>query len=75
MTDLPEQHHAATVDQTEALIDLIRGNAQAILNGLADRPKPGDKQRAREAARKIIHANGDLWRFIEGKKPITIVGS
>lgn len=72
---LPQRHHAAVVEQTEALVDLIRHKAQTILNGLADRPKPGAKAKAREAVREVITANGELWKFIEGKKPVNLVAS
>lgn len=73
MTELPKEHHEAVVDQAEVLVDRIRHLAQIVMNGLADRPKPHAKTKAREAMREIIAMNGELWRFIEGKKPYVIV--
>ncbi len=75
MTDLSPQYHAAAMDRAEALVALIRSKAQTILNGLADRPKPGAKAAAREAVADLLRENGELWRFIEGKKPVLIIPS
>lgn len=70
MTDLPEQYRADAVAMGEKLVDLIRRDAQVLLDGLADRPKPGAKARAREAVSRILSENAKLWRYVEGKKPL-----
>lgn len=75
MTKLPENHHAEAITRAEALIDLILQNVQTVLNGLADRPKPGTKKQARGAIKEILEANRELWRFIELKKPVQLVAS
>lgn len=72
MTDLPEKYHAEVVDRFEELAKLIHATGQTILNGLADRPKPGDKAKARDAAKAIIFASHELWEFVEGKKPVVL---
>lgn len=72
MTDLPEKYHAEVVEQFEELAKLIHSKGQTILNGLADRPKPGDKAKARDAAKAIIFASHELWKFMEGKKPLVV---
>lgn len=75
MSDLPQKHHAAAVALAEELVDTVRGEVQRLLDGLADRPKPGAKQDARDAVIRILEANTKLWRFIECKKPLPLVGS
>ncbi len=70
MTDIPEEHHAEIACRAEALVHKVQSEMQAILDGLADLPKPGAKSRAREATARVLRANADLWQFIEGKKPV-----
>lgn len=75
MTKLPQQHHAEAVARAEALLALLNRDAHHLLNGLADRPKPGAKQKAREVATAILKESYEVYRFIEGHTPVRIVCS
>ena len=66
------RERAAMSDIVEQLVDMIRRDAQTLLSGLADRPKPGAKAKARAAVRGILTQNLCVWRMIEGRKPLIL---
>lgn len=66
---------AAIISAAEALLAMSHADTKAILEGLANRPGPGAKKRAREAFIAHLKALGDFRDAVSSVKGIPIVGS
>lgn len=75
MTKLPEKYYTKTIDKTEDLVHFIMKNGNMICHALNKNSKSKDKEVALNMMVEIMRKNGDLWKFIEGHKPLKIISS
>ncbi len=62
-------------DAVEAFVRDAHPRQSALFDGLADRPKPGRKAAAIDAARDLLHQIDALRRVVRRTKPLRIVAS
>lgn len=74
MDDIERKFHLM-MTAAEQLISLSSADAKDLLDGLADRPRPGAKVRARAALTAHLKDMGEFRKTVSGLKYVEITGS
>lgn len=74
MTKVPKKYLSEIVDTAQQTVTLQYRLLGIVMAGLADRPKPGAKKKAREALREILMSNGELRYHIWSRLPMDVRG-
>lgn len=72
MDDYPESRCLKVTEATEQFLRTVSSTPSDVLNGLADRPKPGQKAKAREAYVTLLQQIHALRRVVEGSRPLRL---
>lgn len=73
--DHEEQRLRLMMEAAEALMSVAAASTKDLLDGLADRPRPGAKKRAREALVGHLRAIGEFRAAVSRARGVAIEGS
>ena len=73
--DHEEQRLRLMMEAADELLSITAASTRDLLNGLADRPRPGTKRRAREVLVAHLKAIGEFRAAVSRVRGVAITGS